>query len=438
MTGRFQSLAKRFADARPGLKLVAIEDAAIPVTTMRVDVVAQERQQLPIADEFVLRLVSQGVGRPGQIAAFLGLDDIPVLEAVAAQIAAGTLRRGSDGDVRLTALGELMAQDIAAIRPVERQLPVAFDRLVWRIAPYQEARLMEKGDAVEAGFRILPAARNARISLDDVPVGDFASLIRSELFQVLRVRRVSTRKHRYLPVQMLVYADPTTRELDLALCLEDRMSGVHGIGLSKLGAVERLGLRYEPTDERPLLDPELEEQRTSDPESALPVALTTEINDADTASRLVRGVGVFEHPALLDRALETAQQRLLVIAPWIRKAVVTADFMAKLERRLKARVQVTIAHGYGEDDRGSDDDALRRLSSLAARFENFSFVRLRNSHAKVLIFDNVWVSTSFNWLSFRGDPDRTYRMEEGTLVAIPKRVDEEYLRFQEMIRQQRL
>ncbi|KRF28947.1 hypothetical protein ASG91_04770 [Phycicoccus sp. Soil802] len=149
-------------------------------------------------------------------------------------------------------------------------------------------------------------------------------------------------------------------------------------------------------------------------------------------------MGVFEHPALLDRALETAERRLLLIAPWIRRAVVTTDFLSKLERRLKAGVQVTIAHGYGDDDRGSDDDAIRRLGNLASRFENFSFVRLPNTHAKVLIFDDVWVSTSFNWLSFRGDPDRTYRMEEGTLVAIPKRVDEEYRRFEDVINKQQV
>ena len=54
----------------------------------------------------------------------------------------------------------------------------------------------------------------------------------------------------------------------------------------------------------------------------------------------------------------------------------------------------------------------------------------------MLIFDDRWVSTSFNWLSFKGDPERTYRMEEGTLVSIPKRVVEAYDRYLEMIQDQ--
>ena len=121
----------------------------------------------------------------------------------------------------------------------------------------------------------------------------------------------------------------------------------------------------------------------------------------------------------------------------VRNAVVTTDFVAKLEKRLRAKVEVTIAHGIGEDDSGSDESALRRLSNLAARYENFTFTRLANTHAKILIFDDQWVSTSFNWLSFRGHPDRTYRMEEGTLVRIPSKVQEQYERYRALISEQR-
>ena len=156
-----------------------------------------------------------------------------------------------------------------------------------------------------------------------------------------------------------------------------------------------------------------------------------------TASSQVRSVSVFEHPDLLNFALQSATDRILIISPWIRRAVVTTDFLSNVEQRLRAGVRVTIAHGYGEDDRGSDADALRRLKNLAERYDEFTFVRVQNTHAKILIFDENWVSTSFNWLSFKGDPQRTYRMEEGTLVAIPSRVDSEYSRYLELIDKQR-
>jgi hypothetical protein len=58
-------------------------------------------------------------------------------------------------------------------------------------------------------------------------------------------------------------------------------------------------------------------------------------------------------------------------------------------------------------------------------------VRLPNTHAKILIYDDVYITSSFNWLSFKGDPSRTYRMEEGTLIegaAQADRVHERYSR----------
>jgi hypothetical protein len=113
----------------------------------------------------------------------------------------------------------------------------------------------------------------------------------------------------------------------------------------------------------------------------------------------------------------------------VKKSVVNTDLLAKLERGLRAGVEVTLAHGYGDDDRGSDEQALKRLGNLASRFPRFTFVRVKNTHAKILIYDETWISTSFNWLSFCGDSDRTCRLEEGTLVNIPARVNKEYQRY---------
>jgi phosphatidylserine/phosphatidylglycerophosphate/cardiolipin synthase-like enzyme len=122
----------------------------------------------------------------------------------------------------------------------------------------------------------------------------------------------------------------------------------------------------------------------------------------------------------------------------VRRTVITTDFVSKLESRLKRGVYVHIAHGYEEDDSGSDADSLRRLDNLAKRYpQRFWFTRVKSTHAKILIFDDVWISTSFNWLSFRGDRERTYRMEEGTLVRNQQVVDQQYERYVALIDQDR-
>lgn len=434
---RFQNLQRRFGDARPGLQLIAVEDAAVPVTVLRADVLAQERFELPVTEAFTLRFVELGVDTPEDIAAYLGLEPMHVLEASAAQLSASHLRRRAER-LELTPLGVEVTRNLAATQPVLKQLPVAFDRLTWALAKYSERDLIEKRAAQEQGMIILPAERNAHIGPEDVTPAGFNALLRGDRLQVLRIHKTSVKKHRYLPAQLLVYADHQRQELELGLCIDDELATAHGLALDRIGAVQRLGLSLGTPAERPQLEPELEQQRLSDVSPEYDVAEAPDAAAAAVvATALVRSVSVFEHPDLLAEALESAQRRLLLIAPWVKNAVVTTEFLGKLEARLRAGVRITVAHGYGEDDRGSDPQALRRLENLAKRHDRMHFVRLRNTHAKILIFDDVWVSTSFNWLSFRGDADRTYRMEEGTLVSIPERVDREYDRYVALIEDQR-
>jgi hypothetical protein len=439
MTRLFQNFQRRFGNARPGLQLIAVEDAAIPVTIVRADVLAQEKKELPITEEFTLRYVALGVNDPEDIAEYLGLDSAHILEAAAAQLSENHLSRAGARLV-LTPSGTEVVRNLAATQPVLRQLPVAFDRLAWRLAGYNESFLIEKKDAQERGMTILPAARNAQIGPDDVTPSGFNALLNGNKLQVLRVHKVTSRKHRYLPVKLLVYADQSRSELELAVCIEDDLATEHCLALDRIQAVERLGLSLGDAGPRPILDEELEGQRITDSSAESDVVEGQEdqfpIRSGFTA--LVRSVSVFEHADLLNDALLTAKTRLLIIAPWVKRSVVNTDFLAKLEQRLRAGVEVTIAHGYGDDDSGSDEQALRRLGNIASRFSRFTFVRVRNTHAKVLIYDEVWISTSFNWLSFRGDSDRTYRMEEGTLVNIPARVDKEYERYRTLIEEQRL
>jgi phosphatidylserine/phosphatidylglycerophosphate/cardiolipin synthase-like enzyme len=341
-------------------------------------------------------------------------------------------------------------RDLAAIQPVLKQLPVVFDRLVWRLVDHPRSSLLTKKEAQERGLVLLPAAQKARIGLADVTSEGFNALLSARdgyqrQVEILRVRKVSPNTHRYMPVELLVYGDPSRGEIELAVCLESELQVDHGLALDGINAVARLGLSVGQPEPRPVLEQKLEEQRvnqveveflaTSNPDEhpSQPGALK------EVADLPVRSVSVFEHADLLAGALDGSKRRLLIISPWVRSAVVTTDFIAKLERRLKAGVEVTVAHGYGDDDSGSDEYALKRLANLAGRYrERFILTRVKNTHAKILISDDQWVTSSFNWLSFRGDPERTYRMEEGTLVQIPAEVDKAYERYRGLISEQRV
>ena len=151
--------------------------------------------------------------------------------------------------------------------------------------------------------------------------------------------------------------------------------------------------------------------------------------EAMLASVPLRWLEMYEHRPLLEQALKDTQKRLMIISPWIRANSVNRWFLQQFENLLKRGVQVFIGYGLGEKDENlypKDVEAEKALQKLANQYsKSFILKRLGDTHAKILISDTRFaVSTSFNWLSFKGERDRTFRDERGTLVSDPQKIDE--------------
>jgi hypothetical protein len=389
------------------------------------------------------------------IAGILGLHADQVSTAVANQVVIGNLQyRERDRGLSLTLQGRETVRTLVAVQPVLRPLPLVFDRLTWSIVDYPKAMLKTKQQAIDEGMILLPAARSARVELSDVTPAGINTLLARRAgkldVEVLRVRAVTRTSYRYMPVKLLVYGDAARADIQLAVCVDSDLSPGHDSALQRVNAVESLKITVGPAAERPLLPAALEDIRMDSSEVAQHLTQASQASPMLTSSGVVdpipslhtvpvRSLSVFEHSDLLAKSLDDASKRLLIISPWVKRGVVNRDFTERLGQRLRQGVRVHIAHGYGPDDLGSDEDALRRLLNLQRRHpEGFTLARLKDTHAKILICDGLWVSTSFNWLSFRGDPKLPYRMEEGTLVKIPVEVDKAYDRYLRMIEEQRI
>jgi phosphatidylserine/phosphatidylglycerophosphate/cardiolipin synthase-like enzyme len=115
----------------------------------------------------------------------------------------------------------------------------------------------------------------------------------------------------------------------------------------------------------------------------------------------------------------------MIISPWIRSSVVNKDFISKLEALLRNRVDVYI--GYGIGDGRVDPSAVAKLKRLSERYKEFRFKDFGNTHAKLLLCDREFVCLgSFNWLSFRGDPNSTFRDEQSLLTSIVDVIDSKF------------
>lgn len=426
-------LAERYPTDGAGRSLVTIMDAALPIAALSVTALVQERKRVPLLDEFVLRLAQMDVNTAEDISGVLGVDEQVVSQAIAGQLSENTLRymrSSSTRTVQLTPKGQQVATDLASIRPTRRNVECFFDRLAWEMHPCDDRDLLFGYEIEEQGLIELPPDRGKPISESDLSLSALNTFLAQvadpaaeESIEVINVRKFGEKRtRRFRLVKLLVYADATRQDINLALVIDNEISPRHELALARLGGANALGIRVDKPAERPKLTDDLERLRipTSGLTSDAPTRDTAEPSqpqelEAGGGAPEVRALTVFEHRTQLDFALTTTTERLLIISPWLRPEVINTDFIAKLEGRLRRRVRVHIAHGYQDD--APHPGALRRLENLAKRFpDQFTLTRIKNTHAKILIFDDTWISTSFNWLSFRGDPNRTYRMEEGTLV----------------------
>lgn len=471
MNLRHLDTLRRHAFERPGFTLVNYAEVAIPHYIVNVDVLVQTRKSLPAIDEFVLASIDAGVQETSEICEFLGLEGSLVERSVIGHWNLDHVDEQSREGVRrlvLTAQGKQTLTDLKAVKPERMELTLTFDRLLWNPVLVHPADLDHPIDIRDAQVHEVRAVRPHKPGLEDVSVERVNPVLKEFMrsrdinVDILAVLSVLRTERRYLPGILLVYQGSTSSDVDVAVSVDGRISQAHTTALNRAGGLSWLELELDtatdPAQELRFdaslvrrLPPEAAETalhaRVAQAEAAIASEGDSDVGPPEEApprreelaeakaeldALALRRVPVFEHPILLRDALRNTRQRLLIVSPWIKRGVVNQDFLDALERLSRDGVRVTIGYGLHDARFGgpSDDvDAVKALEGLSRRFESFSLLKLGNTHEKILISDNTWITTSFNWLSFRGDPRRTIRREAGILVRDRALADKAYADF---------
>ena len=106
---------------------------------------------------------------------------------------------------------------------------------------------------------------------------------------------------------------------------------------------------------------------------------------------------------------------VVIVSQWIKSGGMNNEILGRIERALQRVTMVIIRYGISEKE-DSDRWILQRLTDIQKKKygDKLLLVKLSNTHEKVLIKDNEYmVITSFNWLSFKGDPNKGFRQETG-------------------------
>ncbi|MEK6703203.1 MAG: phospholipase D-like domain-containing protein [Planctomycetota bacterium] len=469
---------------RPGYTLVSYGEVALPVYRLSVRTLAVVETALSTTEVFVLRGIDKGLGSTEEITGVLGLDRrfvTSVLSELVRGDHVGLL--APEGAKRqklsLTMKGRRTLATEAAEHPEERMIQLFWDGLTRRVVALSDEGLITGQEAKNRGLRTVPTICGAPPSADDLDRGEVERMLddatgrRKRLVSILSFVAVEKRYVVYQPAVALVYRGRTPSDLLVSFAVDGHVSEQHESAFARAEGVRRLKIARELEEglEKP---PELPAGWESESEGGLPregAAPSTEVADAllarvereaaeaavreaterserdlalsrvkEAAARsnatepgltrpTIRRLSMPEHAPLLRSALSDARSRLLIISPWIRAGVVNHRFVNQLRDLLKGGVKVYIGWGIGDDKekdmRDVDRRAIEDIERLGRDHTNLAFKYIGNTHAKVLILDRkLAIYGSFNWLSFKGDPNRGFREENSLLVTIPEKVDQ--------------
>lgn len=439
-----EEVLERAAQEYPGYEIATFREAGLPVYALTLKVLVLERKELGPIEEGVLRAVHAGLESTDDIVLFLGLPSsvlTPVLAALNSAELVNYMRSVGDASpsVALTAKGKTALMELVTVAPEERTIPVCFDALTRKLLFISPEQLYRPRDMREFGMLEVSPASSRRPEKEDIPVEEFDKVLQRRQTndnkpELLAIRRIERREMRFLECLLVYYRNVSNpKDIRVGFWKEDGPSVEHENAFRALGGPELVGAKLLAEKK-----PSLEEMAAPlvahfAPQPAMSVAASPAPPDGSTVSPqplagdTLQYVQCHEHPKLLKRALTSAKKRLVIISPWVRHQVVDWPFIASLEALLRQGVQVDIGYGIdeGADDRRKDPtakvaitkEAERDLRDLERRFKHFRLTLVGNTHRKLLICDDEFaVTTSFNWLSFKGSPQGKPRDEFGVVV----------------------
>lgn len=467
---------------RPGFRLADVADVGLPAYKLNVDAVTMAHKRIPPIEEFLLRCIGLEMSTPEDMAAFLGigveivnsgLSSLAQTENIALVAESGQQRWS------LTTKGRLTQATAELVAPEEKTIPIQFDAILRKPALYRPYQLLEFKELQSEGLIQIEVYPPKRPKLDELSAADLERLLRQtpaskeRRRDILAIRGLDPRSIRklYVRATALLFRGIEGDETQLAFVIDGKLSRDHENAFSQSEGFSRTVRSVEKRDpeeireiqaaaaaaQLPTLISSMQERIQSSARNA--EAAVAELSDQLTyaedvekqklKSRLqiaeeslaklkddekefaVKYLYVTDHPPLLQDALLNAKQRLMIISPWIKAPAVDTSFLSAVEALLQRNVAIYIGYGISaietQNLKQIHKDARDALRSLASRYKHFVLQRLGDTHAKVLIKDDEFaVVTSFNWLSFKGDPKLAFRDEQGVLLRRRELVEEKF------------
>ncbi len=485
-----EELASKHALDYPGYKLADFYEAAFPSYAIQLQVLMQVKRPLPVLEEFILKTADAGMTTVADIAGVLGLEHSTV-EAGLDQLqrrdylyfkASSEISKSIP--ILITNKGRSALKELFMSEPEPSNYSVCMDALTGLL--YKSQPLAQPKDIRELEIHPIPTyiptpkleqihflslkRLVAEAQRDLPPLAD-----KRELVDILEIEKSWTayRRMRILQyvresdgavlVQVFDRGDRSIEHEAALINMESKMlrplravkqSDVPQMGPSELSVInaksveaarqislEKPKITQEIATKNQILEQtknlqssELAQDRREatfhiDELNQQIASLEARLKEMEAQAETTEVLQMYEHRPKLIEALRVAKSQVIIVSPWLNSDAVDYELRQEIAKTLQKGVSISIAYGFGEET-PAEKKTVQKLKDLAEKKKGqLKLYRVGDLHSKVLICDHEFmVLTSFNWLSFAGDPMRGARIEDGMLTrdknAIAEKIQE--------------
>lgn len=465
-----EELAQKYSNAVSGYKLVKYFDAASPIYKIELKFTMQKEKSLSVLQEFILKFLNENVGSTELICSFLGVNREVVYNGIADLKTNDLLIVDIfNSNIKLTDKGRDVLKKASVIVPEEITFSVLMDGLTGEI--FIDTKRYFKNTELKDNLMVPLKPFLERPILEDITYEKLNNAIKkykrssgkSSIFEgnLLTVNGIEKIYTEYKKICILVYYNYDKEDMELRAFEKSTRKQEYETVILRMQNEELRQIDFDrkeiidEIDERPLLnvlpkeileeaeefenrkgvyDKQISDLRTQIVDykeqvesSVLPekekITATQQVKilqrqleelerERASANRILN---TYDHRPLLLRALKESTKQVVIVSPWIKRSGVNDEIVSLIDKALQRKVAVIIGYGIS-DNNDSDPKIVKQLENLKKKKhgKNLQIVKLNNTHEKVLVCDDDFmVITSFNWLSFRGDPKYGFRQETG-------------------------
>lgn len=475
-----EKLAEKYANSVPNAELIKYVYAAFPVYKVQLKVTLLQKKKIGIIEEFVLKLMNIPINNIDIISNILGIEENLVTDAIA-NLYKDDLINVRNNTPLINDKGRDTLKDAEMIVPQQVSFHFLIDGFTGKALPNKSSFTSQ--EVKDKNFHVLIPDKE-QPTLQDISFSDISNLIKrhskdnmDSTFQgdLISIDEIEKTYKMYKKRSLLVFIykdnkidvkifDGYDREVDYEnILLKMQESNINQIPFDIKNPI----LDNTNTQDKSLVNDKLIKDATVHLHTSKTNKFSTdtltqliashekalkhseELPEEEIMSKTqeikilkkqleqleeknlkhssnTRFIETYEHRTILLDSLKKAKKLVVILSPWIKFSGFDHELQNSIKIAIQKGIKVVIGYGIAEKD-DSDPRAINIIKEMQkSRFgKNLILKKLGNTHEKVLLVDGIYtVITSFNWLSFQGNPNWGFRQESGIYTENQETINE--------------